>query len=375
MLNAATYPTDAEVAYQSLQSLIVEKRNEILRRWIHALEHDRGTLEPLPGELHEHLPMFLDDLAVALDALPPRDRSQEFRPSLHGRQLLRVGFDVDAVVREYGLLGDVILCVAESVNYRPTVDEQRTLLRELSEAASHAIASYVRRRDDDLRKESGKHIAFVAHELRSPLSAASTALALSKSDGSLGAKPVQVLGRSIGRLRDLIDNVLVAGRLDSHVELSVERVPIGELLSHVHADVLPHAEAREVAVDCDDAGSLMVEGDRRLLISALGNLAHNAVKFTAPGGHVAMRARELDSRIVLEVDDQCGGLPPGKAEELFQPFVQRGNDRTGFGLGLSIAKHAIGAHGGTIRIVDRPGAGCTFVIEIPNAIPPRKGAG
>lgn len=357
-----------DVPYSSLQSLIVVKRDEILRRWIHALEHDRGTLEPLPGELREHLPMFLDDLAAVLDGLSTRDRSQEFRASLHGRQLLHVGFDVDAVVREYGLLGDVILCVADAVDYRPTIDEQRIVLRELSEAASRAIFSYVRRRDDDLRKEAGKHIAFVAHELRNPLSAATTALALSKSDGSLGAKPVQVLGRSIGRLRDLIDNILVAGRLDSHVELNVERIPSGELLSRVHSDVLPHAEAREVTVARDDVSSFTVEGDRRLLISALGNLAHNAVKFTSPGGRVAMRARELDSRIVLEVEDECGGLPPGKAEELFQPFVQLGDDRTGFGLGLSIAKHAIGAHGGTIRVVDRPGSGCMFVIEIPNAI-------
>lgn len=361
--------------YDSLQALVVGKREEILRRWMHELEHERGTLEPLPGELRDHLPMFLDDLAVTLDALSPADRSEEsFRPSMHGRQMLRVGFDVDAVVREYGLLGDVILRVADMVGYRPTSDEHRTLLRELTEAASHAIASYVRRRDGELHKEAGEHIAFVAHELRNPLSAATTALALSQPDGSLGAKPVRVLGRSIGRLRDLIDNVLVAGRLDSRVNLNLERVPVGELLSQVHADVVPHAEAREVAVDCENTGSFVVEGDRRLLVSALGNLAHNAVKFTPRGGHVALRAREFDSQIVLEVEDECGGLPPGKAEELFQPFVQRGDDRTGFGLGLSIAKHAVNAHGGKIRVVDRPGSGCTFVIEVPNVSMKTSGA-
>jgi signal transduction histidine kinase len=160
------------------------------------------------------------------------------------------------------LLGDVILRVADSLSYRPTCEEQRTLLRELSESASRVIVSYVGRRDDDLRKEAGKHIAFVAHELRSPVSTATMALALLKSDGNLGATPVQVLERSVGRLTHLIDNVLIAGRFDAHVELNVERIRVSELLSEVRTDTVPHADARGVAVNCESEDSVLVDGDR-----------------------------------------------------------------------------------------------------------------
>jgi signal transduction histidine kinase len=110
---------------------------------------------------------------------------------------------------------------------------------------------------------------------------------------------------------------------------------------------------------------MTIEGDSRLLASALGNLLHNAVKFTRPGGEVVIRGREVESKVMLEVEDQCGGLPGGKADELFLPFVQRGGDRSGFGLGLSIAKHAVTAHHGRVYAEDRPGSGCIFTIELP----------
>jgi signal transduction histidine kinase len=218
--------------------------------------------------------------------------------------------------------------------------------------------------------EAGKHVVFVAHELRTSLSSATAAFALLKP-GDYPTKPIRVLERSIGTLRDLVDNMLVAGRLDSHVAVNVERIVVHELLSRVREDSLPHADARGVTVRCLAAESLTVEGDARLLASALRNLAHNAVKFTRPGGEVVIRGREVQSKVVFEVEDQCGGLPGGRADELFKPFVQRGGDRSGFGLGLSIAKHAVTAHRGEIHAVDRPGSGCTFTIELPryNAAP------
>jgi signal transduction histidine kinase len=67
---------------------------------------------------------------------------------------------------------------------------------------------------------------------------------------------------------------------------------------------------------------------------------------------------------MIEVADGCGGLAPGKAEELFTPLVQRGEDRSGFGLGLSIALQAAEAHNGTIKVRDVPGTGCAFVIDL-----------
>jgi len=75
--------------------------------------------------------------------------------------------------------------------------------------------------------------------------------------------------------------------------------------------------------------------------------------------------RTKQDRIIIHVHDACGGLPAGQAEKLFAPFIQEGTDRSGFGLGLSIARQAVVAHGGTMRVLSSPGEGCTFTIELP----------
>ena len=98
------------------------------------------------------------------------------------------------------------------------------------------------------------------------------------------------------------------------------------------------------------------------------NLLNNAFKFTPAGGRVVLRARSNDeARLLIEVEDECGGIPP-TARDPFQSFGERrGGDRTGLGLGLSIARKAVRAHGGDIHIRNLPGKGCVFVIDIPLA--------
>jgi signal transduction histidine kinase len=103
-----------------------------------------------------------------------------------------------------------------------------------------------------------------------------------------------------------------------------------------------------------------------VLRSALSNLIRNAIKFSPAERVVHVRAKHADGRVVFEVEDACGGLPPGTAEKLFAPHVQVGTDRSGFGLGLAIAKLAATAHEGEIRVHDLPGHGCVFVIDLPD---------
>jgi signal transduction histidine kinase len=76
----------------------------------------------------------------------------------------------------------------------------------------------------------------------------------------------------------------------------------------------------------------------------------------------------VNRRLVIEVEDCCGGLPPGKVEEAFAPFVRLDTKQSGFGLGLAIAKQAVDAHGGAIRVQNLPGKGCVFVLELPVVI-------
>ena len=82
---------------------------------------------------------------------------------------------------------------------------------------------------------------------------------------------------------------------------------------------------------------------------------------------MVLRARAEHDRLLIETEDECGGIPPSKGD-LFQVFGdRRGNDRSGLGLGLSIARKAVRAHGGEIRIHNMPGKGCIFIIDVPLA--------
>jgi signal transduction histidine kinase len=102
-----------------------------------------------------------------------------------------------------------------------------------------------------------------------------------------------------------------------------------------------------------------------MLAAALANLVQNALKFTRHESTIWIRTSTSAGRVVIEVEDACGGLPLGAAETMLRPFVQKGSDRTGLGLGLSICLKAVHSIAGELRIRDLPGRGCIFSIELP----------
>ena len=90
----------------------------------------------------------------------------------------------------------------------------------------------------------------------------------------------------------------------------------------------------------------------------------------APSGIVWIRSKAYGGRVLLEVEDQCGGLPPGKTEELFQPFSQMGTDKSGLGIGLTISRNAVSLNNGILSVRDVPHLGCVFSIDLPLADSP-----
>ena len=102
-----------------------------------------------------------------------------------------------------------------------------------------------------------------------------------------------------------------------------------------------------------------------MLFSAVNNLLQNAFKFTRSGTEVSLHAYASAERVLVDVEDHCGGLPPGNPECLFHPFTQSGEDRTGVGLGLSICRRSVEANQGILRVRDIPGTGCVFTIDLP----------
>ena len=107
--------------------------------------------------------------------------------------------------------------------------------------------------------------------------------------------------------------------------------------------------------------------DRQLLVAALANIIQNALKFTWPKGQIVLRTDTVSAhgRVLIEVEDECGGLPPGATENLFRPFEQRDTNRTGLGLGLVIARESVEINGGTLSARSLTGRGCIFTIDLP----------
>jgi hypothetical protein len=108
--------------------------------------------------------------------------------------------------------------------------------------------------------------------------------------------------------------------------------------------------------------------DPEMLSSALANLLQNAFKFTKRHSNVQLRAYADADRILIDVEDRCGGLPDGAAEDLLHPFAQAGEDRSGLGLGLHICRRGVEANNGVLRIRNLPGSGCIFTIDLPEPV-------
>jgi signal transduction histidine kinase len=137
-------------------------------------------------------------------------------------------------------------------------------------------------------------------------------------------------------------------------------------VSEIRVSATLEAQARNctLSVPSVDPG-LIVNGDRTLLTSAVGNLLQNAFKFTRPGTEVAIGVCSSGDRILIDVADCCGGLPVGACKNMFLPFSQNHPDRSGLGLGLSISKRSVEANDGFLSVRDIPGSGCVFTIDLP----------
>ena len=349
----------------SLTEVLASRRDRILKRWTERIRREPAPPGLSRGGLRDDLPNILDELVTALSAdkdqsavwpLPQENPASASR----GTQQLRVGLEIEAVVREYGILVDILLEELAATGATLNTKEWQLAMHCIVER----VASYARRRDEELRRQTGRHVAFIAHELRNSLGTvggAIAALRLAPADERLHG----VLDRNLHRLRELVDEVLTADRVASSVELQRERLDVTALLGQAVEDARTAGESRMVTISFEAGPVLEVDADRRLLLSTIGNVLSNAVKFSQAGTTVRVRARREGSAIVVEVQDECGGLPTGNIEKLFEPFVQRGEDRNGFGLGLAIVRQAISALDGRVSVRNQPGQGCTFVLTLP----------
>ncbi|MEX2494537.1 MAG: HAMP domain-containing sensor histidine kinase [Woeseia sp.] len=285
---------------------------------------------------------------------------------------MRNGFPVEEVVYGYGDLCQAITNLAVERNATIQTQEFRTLNGCLDKAIADALISYSARPGPPLAADKvvrGLHekLGFLAHELRNYLQTATVVLAAMRAGnvGSAGAAAA-VLDRSMAGMHKLIDRSLSDVRTMADLHARRQTIAVADLIAEVQLFASLEAEARECAfvVEPVDA-SLEIRVHRELMLSALGNLLQNAFKFTRCHTRVVLKAFEAGDRVLIEVEDSCGGLPAGDVDELFQPFAQKGQDKSGVGLGLAICRRNVEVNGGTLGVRDVPGSGCIFTIELP----------
>ena len=321
-------------------------------------------------ELEHGVPLFLTQLVETLRLqstdTPFANDAIGASAARHGEELLRLGFTVSQVVHDYGDICQAITEVAGELAAPITVDEFHTLNRCLDTAIAEAVTEHTRLTGQARVAEEAERLGHAAHELRDILNTGILAFhMLKRGTVAINGSTGEVLGRCLMSLRDVVDSTLSEVRLATGTSRS-QRVSVAGFLDEIAASGVLHAEYRHVQFTVEPAeAGLSVDGDPQLLTSAVMNLVHNAFKNTPAGGHVRLRAHAREGQLIVEVEDQCGGIPEAKGD-LFEPFGDRqGSDRTGLGLGLSIARKAMRAHQGDIVVRNMPGKGCVFRIELP----------
>ena len=371
-----------------LHEFLAAHRNDLIDRCRLKVVQRRAP-KATDAELEHGIPHFLEQLVRTLRVEQTAEPALALRVSgppggegsvlsemgvtaaRHGRELLQHGFTVDQVVHDYGDLCQAITDLAFEQDAAIGVDEFRTLNRCLDNAIADSVTEFSYQRDL-LLEDAGVHalnerLGFLAHELRNLIQNATLAVSAIKAGNvGLAGATGAVLDRSLIGLRNLVDRSLADVRVSAGMPARLQRVSLARFIAEVKISAALEAQSRGCGfnVAAVDAG-LALEVDRDLLSSAVGNLLQNAFKFTEKNSEVSLRAYARGDRVLIEVADECGGLPPGEAERMFAPFAQNHGDRSGLGLGLSISRRSVEANSGVLSVRNIPGVGCVFTIDLP----------
>ena len=373
-----------------MHTFLSNNRNELISRCKMKVSQRprRGATDE---QLKDGVPLFLDQLIRTLTAESSQEDDVALQVSgpsggdilalseigvgatAHGKALLGLGFTVDQVVHDYGDLCQSITELAYERDAPFSVEEFRTLNRCLDNAIADAVSEFSAQRDaslvDRLSSEANERLGFLVHEVRNALQMANLAVrAMELGSLAFTGATGSVLKRSLASMRNLVDSSLAEVRANSNLPVPRSIFSLAALIEDARTSAQLEADVRGcVLLVAPVDPVLRVEANRDLLLGSLVNLLSNAFKFTQRNTPVHLIAHEVDDRVLIDVEDRCGGLAPNYEETMFKPFTQMSSDRTGLGLGLSIARQNVESMGGTLTVKNLPEVGCIFTIGFPNS--------
>jgi hypothetical protein len=337
--------------------IVARTREKVASRW---------APRPTEVEIEHGVPLFLDQLSTRLRTdIEPGETQIGASASLHGGELLNEGLTIGQVVHDYGNICQAITELAVELGAQITNEDFRLLNLCLDVAIADAVTEYARQREQAIAWQGVEHLGFLAHELRNLLNTAMLAFeAVQSGRVGVGGSTARLLGKSLVGMRDLVNRSLAEVRLETGPPRD-ERILVASLLEDIEIAATMQAKSRDVRLSIEPSEpGVTVDGDSQILGSIVTNLVQNACKFTRPHGQVTLRTRVTSDRVLIDVADECGGLPPGKVEELFLSYKQRGPNYSGLGLGLAISLKGARAIGGDINVDNLPGTGCVFTVGL-----------
>jgi len=308
----------------------------------------------------------------------PETRVGRFRLVALGGALLAV--PVARVIADYErkMIGIWVVAVLQAAIALIVVARMAVLVN-----ASDRIRARLAEQNEELveaDKLKDEFIALVSHDLRTPLTSIIGYVELALDEA--GTEPldperrkyIEIVARSSDRLLRLVDDLLLAARLQSgRFVLNVEDADLEAVSSEALDEMHARAERKGVSLFLACDGPLRVECDRRRLLQLLDNLVGNAIKFTPEGGRVVLRVERTLAGAAIEVHDTGVGIPPGEEEKIFERFYRApsvvSEQVPGTGLGLFIARAIAERHGGTLVARNRDSGGAVFRLELPSQAP------
>ncbi len=352
-----------------LHDFVAINREEIIRRY-RMKAATRSVPPPTEAEIDHGVPLFLDQLVDVLRFDLASSAAIGPTALLHGHDLLLQGFTVSQVVHDYGDVCQAITELAVELNAPISTEDFRTLNRCLDDAIAGAVTEYGRERTqsgiDGESARGTERLGFLAHELRNLTNTAILAFEVLKT-GSVGVagSTGSVLHRSLMGIRAVIGRSLAEVRLTQGIQ-NREQFLVSDFIDELTRAATLSANAQCITLAVMPVEEpLAIEGDRQVLAAVVMNLLQNAFKFTRPRSRVTLRVGTSPERVLIEIQDECGGLPSGNVTDLFRPFEQRGADRTGVGLGLAFSRWGVEANHGRIYACNLPDVGCVFTVDLP----------
>ena len=284
-----------------------------------------------------------------------------------------------AVVAVPVISGTTTLGVLELTSAEPRIRDDQ--LVQMMVYLSQQIGQYLERKASEREAEilKDQFFALVSHELRTPLTSIIGYLELVLEDDEAltdhHRRFLGVVDRNARRLLRLVGDLLFVAHVEAgRLALEVGEVDLRTLTTEAIEAARPRAEAKDLVLEAVTQDVPLMAGDRDRLAQVLDNLISNAVKFTPEDGSVTVRLVTRDDEALLEVRDTGVGIPEAEQDRLFERFYRASTatERAipGVGLGLTIAKAIVEAHGGTLDFDSVEGAGTTFRVRLPLRPPP-----